>query len=756
LLWPTNHQSRQIANEMGGNEIHVTPGKKRFIVMRRWTCDKTVRVILVLTCIASGNVGSAHHGGMHTWTESAGGLFADAGNWDSGVPGDTDTALFNLPDTYAVAFGLFGAVDEENSKLNVTSGDVTLNLRGGLGGEALYELTSNSDPSISVTGPFLGLASLTVGWGELKARDAVVGGAINSNGTVTVTNSGFWNLTGTATIGTVASGTVIVEDASEFRTTTTMMGTACQIGGFPCGNGTVTLRDLGSKWQSNLIYVGGSSTASAGSGTINIQGGTELEVLATLKLWPGSIINLTGGTLDTRILDHTGGTLNWTSGTLIIDDTDMVMDTGEWLDANRILSNNMSLQLGQDLTIGQSGTAMLHVTEQACAFVGNQGGIGTLGYEGSGDGSLFMDSPNATWSGSLNVGGHTGGTGGTGLLDVQAGATGSGSRLSIGVGSGSTGNAVIAGPTTSWQAFERVTVGDAGSGELSVGAGASLSSRDSRIGDQAGAVGAVNIETGALWQVDATITDTRSFIVGNEGSGELNITGGSTVSQNRFVDSYLGWADGADGTVIVEDANSSWTIGEVKDSNFKDLVVGFNGNGSLEILAGGLVASRAGYVAVGADSVSTAMVDGANSAWTMSNLLAVAVAGFSDGTLIVSNGGDVETTGLFVATEPDSIGCVTVDDGTLRVVDGNVNMPELVLGGAGTAIVNVINGGSISGGDAFIGDAIDSDGTLTVSGADSAIEIDNELAVAYDGIGVMSLSAGPPCQDRRDSCLLIY
>ncbi|MCP4249239.1 MAG: hypothetical protein GY778_19520 [bacterium] len=75
---------------------------------------KSSFVALLLTSLVGGPVVYAGHGGVHTWTDPGGGLFGDAGNWDLGVPGTTDTALFNLPDTYSVAFGLFGSVDEEN------------------------------------------------------------------------------------------------------------------------------------------------------------------------------------------------------------------------------------------------------------------------------------------------------------------------------------------------------------------------------------------------------------------------------------------------------------------------------------------------------------------------------------------------------------------------------------------------------------------------------------------------------------------
>jgi hypothetical protein len=95
------------------------------------------RHILVIVFLLS--VASISYGANMNWTNSDGGLFSEIGNWDSGVPGSSDYALFPLSDDYTVDF----SSSVTNNGLYFTAGGGTLSLNVGSGNE--YYLANTSD-----------------------------------------------------------------------------------------------------------------------------------------------------------------------------------------------------------------------------------------------------------------------------------------------------------------------------------------------------------------------------------------------------------------------------------------------------------------------------------------------------------------------------------------------------------------------------------------------------------------------------------
>ena len=60
----------------------------------------------------------------------------------------------------------------------------------------------------------------------------------------------------------------------------------------------------------------GDDTTAGGTGTLSVASGATADIAGTLKLWPGGIVNLTGGTIRTAALDNMGGSLQFNFGTL--------------------------------------------------------------------------------------------------------------------------------------------------------------------------------------------------------------------------------------------------------------------------------------------------------------------------------------------------------------------------------------------------------------------------------------------------------
>ena len=225
------------------------------------------------------------------------------------------------------------------------------------------------------------------------------------------------------------------------------------------------------------------------------------------------------------------------------------------------------------------------------------GDTGTLSVSGTG---------NLQDGGAMNVG-----EAGAGTLNVTKGGTVSDSDATVGLGSGSTGTALVDGAGSTWSHSGAITVGEnaKGTGTLTISNGGSVSTggtgAGSVIGHNPTSNGTVNVSgAGSTW------TNTASLAISDAGGiGLLNITSGGAVSNG---DSVVGTLNGI-GTALVNGVGSTWTISG-------DLSVGsvFGGMGTVTISQGGLVTSTNGFIADGSPSNGHVEVAGANSTWSNS------------------------------------------------------------------------------------------------------------------------------------------
>lgn len=196
-----------------------------------------------------------------------------------------------------------------------------------------------------------------------------------------------------------------------------------------------------------------------------------------------------------------------------------------------------------------------------------------------------------------------------------------------------TGN-VDPDPST-WTTTTRSYIGKTANGSLDINGGSILICDVATIGgylrSYSDVTGEVTVTGYSQWINDWTI-------VGNYGTGNLNISNGGKVTCN----------DGADiasnstgiGTVTVTGDGSEW----ITDTHGYDwLYVGDYGTGSLNISDGGLVNSANSIIGNYGGSGAT-MVTDSGSQWINSNDLAVGFGGY--GTLTIKNGGMVTVGGL--------------------------------------------------------------------------------------------------------------
>jgi T5SS/PEP-CTERM-associated repeat protein len=197
-------------------------------------------------------------------------------------------------------------------------------------------------------------------------------------------------------------------------------------------------------------------------------------------------------------------------------------------------------------------------------------------------------------------------------------------------------------------------------------------------------VGTVTVQNGSTFT-----TDRGNITIGQNGSGTMNVLGGSSFTATQgtgpSADAFVGYAAGATGTLNVDGAGSNWSLP----------------NGILHVGSSG----------AGGPTAGTGVVNVTNGATLAPS-----------STLLGLNGGS----------------------GTLNVDASTLNTGNLGVGVGGTGVFNIINGGIANiGAQVLVGDCDCSFGTVTVSGAGSQFistsGSSGDITIGVGGTGVFNV-----------------
>jgi T5SS/PEP-CTERM-associated repeat protein len=347
------------------------------------------------------------------------------------------------------------------------------------------------------------------------------------------------------------------------------------------------------------------------------------------------------------------------------------------------------------------------------------------------DGTVTVTGDRSRWinhAGSLTVG-----DAGRGTLSIEDGGVVTNTLSGfIGYAKDSDGRVTVTGVNattgahSTWTNSGDLVVGGVGTGVLMVQNGGVVTSKGGSIGESAGLKGTATVTGGG-----STWTNSGELRVGDEGKGELTIQKGGAVG-NR--DGSIGAAERSNGMVRVTDAGSKWT-------NSGHLQVGVFGKGKLTIQKGGAVGNRDGFIGSAERSNGTVTVTGAGSTWTNSGNLAVGFGG--KGGLRIEDGGVVTNENARIGSAAGSLGTVTVTgvNATTRARSTWTNRSFLDVGGAGTGVLRVENGGMVTNTTGTIGGGATSNGMVTVTGVNATTRAhstwDNagRLVVGGEGTG---------------------
>lgn len=209
-------------------------------------------------------------------------------------------------------------------------------------------------------------------------------------------------------------------------------------------------------------------------------------------------------------------------------------------------------------------------------------------------------------------------------------------------------------------------------------------------GDDYDVIGATvgSVETRIISLSDGPWINVDNLRIGSDGNGTLDIIGGGIVNTTNYA--YLGYNPGSQGTVNVDGVGSKWTIGA-------SLLVGQDGTGTLNITNGGAVS--ADFVSPGWEKGIDGEINIRGAGSSLAVNTSVYVGYYGNGALNISDGGSLTT------QDVSCIGCFVSDietisgSGAVTITgDGSAwnSASHVVIGYKGTGALTLTDNGTIS------------------------------------------------------------
>jgi T5SS/PEP-CTERM-associated repeat protein/autotransporter-associated beta strand protein len=667
------------------------------------------------------------------------------------------TVVFTGPNTYTggttinagtLTIGSGGSI-ADSSGVNLAASGATFDISNG-GNQTIQDLSGSGNVALGSNTLTLGTANSTTFSGVIAdgGIGGGTGGGIDKAGTGTLTLTGANTYTGNTTID---SGTLAVSGAGA-SITSSPYSSNLFVGGPNGGSGNLLISNGG---QITDLYgnVGSDGLAtSAGIATV-----TGVNANGTRSTWTANGSLTVGGS-------GTGALSIQDGGEVISGDGDIGMPTftggGGTVTVSGVNANGLASTWSLTGTEGAGAGETLSI-----AFYNS----GTLNVE---DGGQVIDkyayigtSANSITNGVVNVTGvNANGTASTWENSVL---------LYVGYGAGddnSASNATLTVSNGGVVNSPSVIVADLSKSNGTVNLDSSGVLETSSISEGSGN-GAINFNGGIL-----RATASNSNFISGFSSGEVTLqSGGGTIDNNGHnitiaapiggtgglaaigsgtttltaANTYAGVTIVSLGTLAVQGAGASISS---PNSN-----VAIQENGTLLISNGGQVTDTTAFVGDGPGTNGTAMVTGVNgstaSTWNNTYLFLGVIN--STGTLTVQNGGQVnDSIGYIGWSSSNANGVATVTGINGSKASTWNNSTELDVGYYGTGTLNVQDGGQVSDGTGYVGYNSGSSGAATVTGVNangtaSTWTNSGQLYVGTDGTGTLAVTAGGQVSDAN-------
>ena len=701
----------------------------------------------MLTGTVAAAVPAAGEPVVFHWTNPEGGWFYDAANWDQPTPPALeDTVVFDLEAEYDVLVvsedGLAARVD----RLAVQAGVVTLEL---LGNNAVV-LHSGPEPALSVGGAAGDTTTLRLVTSDddesadqrrfVPFHTVRIGDDAGTTGTLVVESVEFHQpFDGNIDVGYAGTGTLMVHQGGQVR----QSGEDADVvlGATATGSGHVSV-------DGGLLRVTPDSFGDPAGQLIVGQQGT------------GSLSVVNGG----RVQTEGGMTVGAEPGS--VGQVTVAGDDGQ---------GEASSLHGPGIAVGLQGTGSLAVEAGAYLRTGRTAaGIGmSIGGADASYGSVMVRGETTVWDSPpiIQIGYstlHPAGEdpGGSGTLIIEDGASATTNSVMLGAASDGKAIATARGQGTLWNTRQMVVgvrhgltppTAD-GTNILNIEDGATVQSRSgsSFVTSLSGTDPVVNVRgVGSTWRLLEgwqQPSDADSFGrlgVGAWGPGTLNVEDGGRVEAGVV---RLGQASSGSGTVTVAGTGSRLRVGASFDAmdegippgeiGYGGIEVGDEGTGTLTVHEGATLETGGITIGVAAGSDGSVILRGEGSTWTTVGYTAVGVQG--TGTLTIDDGATATSlvSQAVLGEAADGHGSVTVAGAGSRwdieEDPDSSDWAELIVGRQGTGTLTVADGAVVSAPVVFVGEYEDSNGTVEVTGQGSAIF--GAVSVGVQGVGRLNVN----------------
>lgn len=313
-------------------------------------------------------------------------------------------------------------------------------------------------------------------------------------------------------------------------------------------------------------------------------------------------------------------------------------------------------------------------------------------------------------------------------LNVSGASTFKTKELAVAEGISSIGTVSVDGAGSNLTVSQGMIIGDQGQGFLTIAGGGVVKSLGTTI------IGDRNTSTGNL-MIDGRISrleTTGTLIVGNEGAATMTVAAAATATSGTVVIGRRAFAQ-----VFVTGADTLWetdNLGLGGDAGDATAAAGY---GKIEILSGGVVESSSGRLGRSAVSTGEAVVHGSGSRWKIaSDGLEVGVDG--SGKVIVQSGGRIDSERTTIGSNSGSNGIITVSG-----ANSMFKTRDIVVGRKGGAALNIITGGAVESANAYVAKEAGT-ASVTVEGGGSTMTLASTLFVGYETgtQGQVSVAAG--------------
>ena len=507
------------------------------------------------------------------WDDPLGGDFSDPSNWSTGaVPGVGDTVFFDLTSIYTVSF----TGDATNAGAHVLNDKVTLDLGG------FTYMLFGSDPQLFVGGdPGTGVAArLTLLNGTLDMEGVEIAPNQGEVGTVEVGPGASWILSpgsgeafvgknGTGTVEILNGGSLEIEDWMILGYEPGSMGTLSVVGPGSAVTVTSSLGFLmvGGMGVGELFINGGGSVLmpnqegrvaalSGSEGCAVVSGDQSIwhaELIGVGERGPGMLFVLDGGTVLSTASELVLAAEDEGSGWITVGGAGSLLD----VDGDLRLLGEGAIRVEAGGTLASSGLSVNSRagTNASLTVTGAGTSVSTHGF-GMGQAQLLIeDGAVMTQSGDATI--------------------------------TATSEATVTGANSMWSVRDIHVGGEFGQlATLTIEAGGTLESRDSKVGFGLQYVGSVLVtDATSAWNM------TRDLFVGSAGDGSLTIANGASGSCDRAI---IAKNEGSVGELRIMDSGSSFTVaGEVFMGTFTEAASG--GGQALLAVSGGAAVSIGQY-----------------------------------------------------------------------------------------------------------------------------------------------------------------